>query len=479
MPSVSVDMPRPSQWLTRHDRPSWDGGKCVLSWPSRDHKRASTHMTQLRPLCIALILGAASPAATTAAVLEVPQVFPSIPAALQSAQPGDTVLIAAGFYIVSHDVFADASGKSVEIQGSGAASTIILVPGGAGIFATGPVAGPPLVISHISFRGAGEGTLHETLLVSRSVFLHHCEFGPMGSVRLLPEDGFIQLLDCSFVGRWDPGVTASVNPLPSGPRLLVDGCLFENMDLSGSDDLQAAALRIDSQNSDPGAVVVKNCWFVCNSCGRHGALSGHPSLVESSVFVGNTGTLNGGGIGLWSPGPDVYPVIVDSCAFYGNSASIGGALSTDGNILAAVSDSKVSNNVADFAAGIFSLGPLFLSSSDFCGNTPDDVVAGGLYGTGNSFDPDCGADCDGDGVPDVDAIAIGLAQDSDLDGIPDECEPAFVDADLNGDCLVDGYDLGLVLASWGNSGGVADITADGTVDGADLAAVLGHWTPGV
>ncbi len=49
-------------------------------------------------------------------------------------------------------------------------------------------------------------------------------------------------------------------------------------------------------------------------------------------------------------------------------------------------------------------------------------------------------------------------------------------ADLNGDCRVNGADLGLLLGSWGAAGGIADLNGDGIVNGADLGALLGAWT---
>lgn len=49
--------------------------------------------------------------------------------------------------------------------------------------------------------------------------------------------------------------------------------------------------------------------------------------------------------------------------------------------------------------------------------------------------------------------------------------------DLNGDGVVDGADLGVLLGAWGVSGGLgtADINLDNLVDGADLALLLGDW----
>jgi len=49
-------------------------------------------------------------------------------------------------------------------------------------------------------------------------------------------------------------------------------------------------------------------------------------------------------------------------------------------------------------------------------------------------------------------------------------------ADLNGDGQVNGADLGLLLAAWGELEGAADLNDDGIVDGADLGLLLAAWT---
>jgi len=51
-------------------------------------------------------------------------------------------------------------------------------------------------------------------------------------------------------------------------------------------------------------------------------------------------------------------------------------------------------------------------------------------------------------------------------------------ADLNGDCAVNGSDLGVLLASWGapDFDPRCDFNGDGIVDGHDLGTLLGAWT---
>ncbi|MCA9286154.1 MAG: hypothetical protein KDA22_13095 [Phycisphaerales bacterium] len=48
-------------------------------------------------------------------------------------------------------------------------------------------------------------------------------------------------------------------------------------------------------------------------------------------------------------------------------------------------------------------------------------------------------------------------------------------ADLNGDGVVDGADMGILLGAWGTSG-PGDLNGDGTVDGADVGLLLAAWS---
>ena len=47
-------------------------------------------------------------------------------------------------------------------------------------------------------------------------------------------------------------------------------------------------------------------------------------------------------------------------------------------------------------------------------------------------------------------------------------------ADLNGDGVVNGADLGILLAGWGGPG-AGDLDGNGTIDGADLGLLLAEW----
>ena len=47
--------------------------------------------------------------------------------------------------------------------------------------------------------------------------------------------------------------------------------------------------------------------------------------------------------------------------------------------------------------------------------------------------------------------------------------------DLNGDRVVDGTDISMILGYWGHSDSAYDVDGDGLVDGVDLSIVLGEW----
>lgn len=70
-----------------------------------------------------------------------------------------------------------------------------------------------------------------------------------------------------------------------------------------------------------------------------------------------------------------------------------------------------------------------------------------------------------DYTPEIDAIAdVAAADGTRLPG------------DLNGDGLVNGIDLGLLLAAWGTTDATADLDGDLIVNGPDLGLLLADWT---
>jgi hypothetical protein len=91
------------------------------------------------------------------------------------------------------------------------------------------------------------------------------------------------------------------------------------------------------------------------------------------------------------------------------------------------------------------------------------------------------ADCNNDGIVDYGQIIQGQLSDANTNGTPDICEgPTCHDIDLNLNGIVDGGDLGVLLAFWGTVSPAfprADINGDGLVNGADLGTLLSFWGP--
>ncbi len=94
-----------------------------------------------------------------------------------------------------------------------------------------------------------------------------------------------------------------------------------------------------------------------------------------------------------------------------------------------------------------------------------------------------------DGDDDADLITINEFAASELSGgvagnpfsavtiLPNSANIApILVGDINGDGMVNGADLGLLLSAWGSSDPAADLSGDGLVNGADLGLLLGNWT---
>ncbi|HMN96719.1 MAG TPA: lamin tail domain-containing protein [Phycisphaerales bacterium] len=78
---------------------------------------------------------------------------------------------------------------------------------------------------------------------------------------------------------------------------------------------------------------------------------------------------------------------------------------------------------------------------------------------------------------DVQQSYISAGGDTGNPGIyvPASCDRPGDPADLNGDGIVDGADLGILLGNWGGAG-LGDLDGNGIIDGADLGLLLGSWS---
>jgi hypothetical protein len=84
-------------------------------------------------------------------------------------------------------------------------------------------------------------------------------------------------------------------------------------------------------------------------------------------------------------------------------------------------------------------------------------------------------DCDENGRIDACDVAAG-AEDENENDVPDTCEFALGDLDLDG--TVGAADLSVLLSFWGfPNPPVGDLDGNGVIGGGDLSVLLSNWGP--
>ncbi|MCA9286296.1 MAG: DUF4397 domain-containing protein [Phycisphaerales bacterium] len=111
------------------------------------------------------------------------------------------------------------------------------------------------------------------------------------------------------------------------------------------------------------------------------------------------------------------------------------------------------------------------------------AVPGGTYdlevrlaGTNAVVLPLPGIQVSNDTVYTVFAMGFAFDQPALQAVVTIDAGPIPLPGDLNGNGMVDGKDLGLLLEDWGRADSPADLNGDGTVDGQDLGLLLANWS---
>jgi lysophospholipase L1-like esterase len=338
--------------------------------------------------------------------------------------------------------------------------------------------------------GTGGGLLVQSgsVLVSRSE-LWGCEATGLG--------GAIAVVD----GRLDMESSIIRNCIATGAGGAVHvgsgSATFRGVEISGCESSEAGGgihVGVDA------AVLIADSLISGNRSVYGGGVDSAGDLrIESSVFDANQATLDGGGLRTEGPMESLYSIFVRnvagqdgggvrierngnsslvSCDFEENGAArSGGALAASGGGFVTISLSRFSVHQANESGGIIHLDchDALVESSEFeAGSAPicgaADVVCGELVLAGCSVCLDSGDFCGNvldAGGNKYDVLCTGVCQgDLDLDGRIDgadlgllfagwgECPPAsYCRADLNRDGVVSGLDLGLLLAVLGSGGG--------------------------
>lgn len=219
--------------------------------------------------------------------------------------------------------------------------------------------------------------------------------------------------------------------------LQVQGCIFEDCIASPSVTLQGGGGAIHSSSTSSA---VTDCEFRGNRAFRGSSLFGVRQIVRCQ-FEGSA--IDTGGQVFVSGGPIVVrqTYMSDAVLYVVNTNAIVSELWQCGSSLIHF---EVSGQVIDEGGNI---------EVDSC-------------------------DCDGNGIPDARILATGEG-DLDRNGVLDTCE---CPADLYGDGMINGADLGILLAYWGPTTSSpasqrCDLVRDGFVDGLDLGYLLASWGP--
>lgn len=206
-----------------------------------------------------------------------------------------------------------------------------------------------------------------------------------------------------------------------------------------------AVANITTSDQDPCSPVFGNCTFEGNSTNCNGGAVYNDSaaaVFADCAFVNNSAVFGGALYDLSGISTMV------NCTFNCNSATMdGGALYLDSLSVSTVVDCTFQQNRTAGAGGgiFFNSNSQSLQTSVLCGNIPDQTQGVFFNVGGNTIASTCVA------CPDV-----------------------------NGDGIVNGGDLSILLSSWGActaSTCPGDINMDGVVDGADFALVLSAWGP--
>ena len=242
---------------------------------------------------------------------------------------------------------------------------------------------------------------------------------------------------------------------------------FERLVITGQHALYGGGAYIYRSNPS-----FTNCCFENCSVAGNGAYDGggavliygtsptHVSTFDGCAFIGNTGN-RGGAIGLRASSSIYeYSAVAVNCLFKDNTANYGGAICTfytnDHGIdidqcLFFNNTAAISGSAIAYTSGISTS----IGNSAFCGLEP--IINGSWVDLGGNCFTEICEDLDGDSIPD--------ACDDEID---DECS-----ADLDGDGVVDVFDLLRIISDWGTPD--SDVTGDGMTDVLDLLAAITQW----
>ncbi len=308
------------------------------------------------------------------------------------------------------------------------------------------------------------------------------------------------LTNCTFVGNSAIAQSGGGGAVYSKRMLKCINCTFHDNHTTGGSALTGGAIQATRDLELIGCTFTSNSKIAVNYVAGYAA----PSSIslQDCVFDSNQGGWSGGlYVDSIVPGFSHLELSINGCIFNNNSGVVdGGALNASGDVRLALSDSVFVGNAADASASAVAvIGfpwvsdrlPNEIDHCVFIGNTAingngalafqssDSIVSNCEFteNTGKSY----GALISNSS--EVTLLGVVACENSPkniggpwIDGGENEiCDPASP-ADFNGDHVVDGIDLGLLLEAWGQRNPDFDLNGDGLVAGNDLGLLLADWS---
>ncbi|MFM7259958.1 MAG: thrombospondin type 3 repeat-containing protein, partial [bacterium] len=337
------------------------------------------------------------------------------------------------------------------VDGDGRPATVIDGLGQRALFASFGPQSEPMVFENLVFMNArGEASAVWVERVEAS--FRNCRFAENQNLQgvwpaaLYAAQSTLHLTDCTIVDHWKLSMQYwSETP---NTALSLERCIFER-----NGTLQSCwtggAIRIGGTQQLSAELV--DCAFRDNVACQGAAIEslGIQLRIDGCEFAHNEATQHSGALSIFSQ------AVISNSLFCGNIAP-------------QYPDIGYNATWTDLGGNTF---------ADIC--PEDDLDADGVADIVDNCpgiaNPDQ-IDCDGNGTGDACDIAAG-AEDINLNGVLDQCECL---GDVLADGLVNGADLGALLAYWGpvTSSPISqacDINRSGVIDAADLTIVLSSW----
>ncbi|MCH7603973.1 MAG: FG-GAP repeat protein [Planctomycetes bacterium] len=363
--------------------------------------------------------------------------------------------------------------------------------------------------AHI-FRYTGSAWLPEQVLTGPTRGFFGDATGASGNVVVVGDwlynSGTMAATGSAFVYRYDStlGIWQSETQLLASD---VESAAIFGFSLSSSGDrILVGSPYKDAAGTNSGAAYIfeyDNILNVWNQTARLVASDASPgadfgwgvSLFNDIAVIGAPGAGSGAAYvyrksgSVWSEEAVLAPSLLETLSFFGNSVSVSnnnivigapfdGSTGSaflfryDGSSWPQIAKLAPSDGAADdrFGYEVFLSGDVALIGAPY----HDD----GAFNSGAAyvFSGLVGSDCNDNGIPDADDISSGFSADANGNSVPDECETARGDFNLDG--MVNVTDLLSLLGVWGPCPGCPqDTNVDSKVNVTDLLTVLGNWGP--